>query len=699
MTVKKTDHSLGKTYGNAEQRTQINRWKRILDAEDPKLLWHAIDWKGEYDPRPQLAKPTEFEFQAHIERLLNPPDAANWPEEVSLRDYNTSIPFLDEPFTLDEMQKTIDRDIKPKKGAGPDGIGPGFLHLLPAKWLMFLLSLLNTVFVTVFPTSWTPAKLVMLFKKGCPLDCGNYRGIAIINCFAKLYDYLLNHRLMKWYSPCREQAGAQAKRGCIEHIMSLRLLFEYCKRSNKKLFVVFVDFSKAYDRVPRGKLFVLLKSLGCGVIMLSALIAMYTVNTCFLGSTVIATNIGVRQGAPTSCFLFILFVDVLIKMIKSCGNDSFLEWFSVLMLMDDTVILATSRDMLLKRLNQLHVYCNEYGMVINEKKTELMVINGKPADMRPITLGQCTIKACVSYVYLGAVFTANGSALSSLYEHIEEKSKHLNRLLVFLATNYDAPFLVKRRVFEAAFSSAILYGCETWIDVNLKPIETMYMRGVKALLGVRRTTPNELCLIEAGLPSVRALIKKKQVIFIQKIFKERALMADDPLWFMLQLIAKSTCAKNIMLYREIIKLRDMSDALATDAEHLKESVRTKAHPNSDATRFKTYLYLNPTLTSHSIYSTNHVIPDNLRIELTRLRLSSHSLRVEMGRWSRTPRELRYCSCDNESLQDEEHLFTCPLTRGIREAYNCGHLTLFSLFDEVSTNSLIMLKKSFECFES
>ena len=119
-----------------------------------------------------------------------------------------------------------------------------------------------------------------------------------------------------------------------------------------------------------------------------------------------------------------------------------------------------------------------------------------------------------------------------------------------------APFMVKRRVFEAAFSSAILYGCETWIDVNLKPIETMYMRGVKALLGVRQTTPNELCLIEAGLPSVRALIKKKQVMLIQKIFKERALMSDDPLWFTLQLIAKSTSAKNIMLYREIIKLRD-----------------------------------------------------------------------------------------------------------------------------------------------
>ena len=90
----------------------------------------------------------------------------------------------------------------------------------------------------------------MLFKKGHRLDCGNWRGISIINAIAKLYDYVLYNRLSQWFMPCREQAGAQPKRGCTEHIVSLRLLMDYCFRKKIKLYVAFIDFSKAYDRVP-----------------------------------------------------------------------------------------------------------------------------------------------------------------------------------------------------------------------------------------------------------------------------------------------------------------------------------------------------------------------------------------------------------------------------------------------------------------
>lgn len=45
----------------------------------------------------------------------------------------------------------------------------------------------------------------------------NYRGINIINSIAKLYDLVLSERLCRWFRPYREQAGAQRKRGCIEH--------------------------------------------------------------------------------------------------------------------------------------------------------------------------------------------------------------------------------------------------------------------------------------------------------------------------------------------------------------------------------------------------------------------------------------------------------------------------------------------------
>ena len=63
----------------------------------------------------------------------------------------------------------------------------------------------------------------------------------------------LCQRLNLWFKPFREQAGAQKHRSCIGHIVTLRLLTDTARRKNTKLFVTFVDFSKAYDFVARRK--------------------------------------------------------------------------------------------------------------------------------------------------------------------------------------------------------------------------------------------------------------------------------------------------------------------------------------------------------------------------------------------------------------------------------------------------------------
>ena len=101
------------------------------------------------------------------------------------------------------------------------------------------------------------------------------------------------------------------------------------------------------------------------------------------------------------------------------------------MLMDDTVILSTSRTMFKKKLKILEEYCNEYGMVINEDKTKCMVIDGEECDRLPFTIGEIIMQHCSKYIYLGATFTADGSMLSSLREHAKDKQKHLNKLIFF----------------------------------------------------------------------------------------------------------------------------------------------------------------------------------------------------------------------------------------------------------------------------
>ena len=83
------------------------------------------------------------------------------------------------------------------------------------------------------------------------------------------------------------------------------------------------------------------------------------------------------------------------------------------------------------------------------------------------------IQHCDEYVYLGTIFTSNSSLKSSLEKHTKEKEKHLHKLVMFLNTNRDFPFCVKRKVVEAAFNAAILYGCESWIGVSCQVVEKL----------------------------------------------------------------------------------------------------------------------------------------------------------------------------------------------------------------------------------
>ena len=212
-----------------------------------------------------------------------------------------------------------------------------------------------------------------------------------MNSIAKLYDMVLCGRLETWYRPHREQAGAQRGRGCVEHMLTLRLITDYARRKRKLLYVTFIDFSSAYDLIPRQLLFNTLKELGCGAAFLAAIAATYHTTQSLLGTALITTICGVRQGMPTSCPLFLAYVHNLIKMVKETHNpDGFLEWLHIIMLMDDTVLMATTRESMIAKIKTLKDFCDRYGMVINLKKTKSMAINGR--DQADIVVENLRVK-------------------------------------------------------------------------------------------------------------------------------------------------------------------------------------------------------------------------------------------------------------------------------------------------------------------
>ena len=98
--------------------------------------------------------------------------------------------------------------------------------------------------------------------------CGQYPIVdnIQINCINdnlyKVFDQMLYQQISEWYKPGYEQAGAQNSRDCNEQILTFRLLCDYVKRKNVKLFLHFIDIEKAYDKIPRHKLLEELKLLG-----------------------------------------------------------------------------------------------------------------------------------------------------------------------------------------------------------------------------------------------------------------------------------------------------------------------------------------------------------------------------------------------------------------------------------------------------
>ena len=202
------------------------------------------------------------------------------------------------------------------------------------------------------------------------------------------------------------------------------------------------------------------------------------------------------------------------------------------------------------------------------------------------------------------------------------------------------------------------------------------MSAVRRLLNVRKSTPKITCLLEAGIPSLEALVKQKQSKFLRRMFREREdLHTSDPLMFTLDFM-QNNCPE---IYRCVEDVMQHEEYLKNDRDTLcQQLLRTPP----DKTKLRLYLSMNPDLTVHPLYkvtNSNQIIEDNLRMAFTRVRLCSHRLRSETGRWNRVPSDQRFCPhCNKQAIQNEEHLLQCPATLAIRTSMSLGLISGFCL---------------------
>lgn len=345
-----------------------------------------------------------------------------------------------------------------------------------------------------------------------------------------MFTSALNERLIQFidtYSIIYEnQAGFRSKHSTVDYVFTLNFLINLIKSSKQQLYVAFVDFSRAFDNVPRAELFQKLIENNINGKFLRVIRNMYeNVKSCVQSngkSPFFACACGVRQGENLSPLLFSIFLNDLINYLTSNGNRGVqIEYVTetlinilcivVLLFADDTVLISRTAEDLQKCLNDFQNYCQTWKLKINTGKTKVMVFGSNKRGVRNLhfELNGAVLDIVDHYKYLGVVFSSTGS-FNKAREHLISQARKAMHLLYRRIYNLNLPIDLQLKLFDNTILSILLLNCEVWGYENVNDIEKVHIEFLRRITNSRKSTPSYMIYGELGRFPLEILIKSRK---------------------------------------------------------------------------------------------------------------------------------------------------------------------------------------------
>ena len=637
---------------------------------------------------------TPDNWQQHFSKLLGPPVSVT-PAELDMQSYvrdnsHVARSELDNPITRAEIIQEISC-LKNNKAISFDRVSNEILKAGKLVLVEPLLKLFNPILSsTLYPSDWKLDILSPLHKSGEKSDPNNFRGLAVSSCLGKLFNKILQTRLDKF---CKKHNHISAEQGSgrsgsrtSDHLLILRCLFDkYVKHQGKHLFTCFVDLRKAFDTVPRIQLFYsLLKNYSIGGNFLKILQQIYSENKIFvkLSSGLVhpfQTTVGVKQGCVFSPLLFNLFIGKITSTFDQSCDPVHLHNLKVncLLWADDLLLLSKTANGLQNAINKMQEFYNSIGLDINIRKTKVMIMNkrGLKLDKKyQFTLNGKSLEITDEYQYLGIKLKPSGSFTLAVQELNDKASRAWFGISNIVFKNKRMQVDRIFSLFDSLITPVATYGSPLWLPFNI-PIkclenseklmdfwdkfkcETLNQKCAKMVLSVCKKSPRLAVLGELGrfplfLQSLSQCLNYRLSLFSRKNnnllvgnalremekgsnnWLSRVERIETLLKIPRNLFFNASSGKRILKILkskfEIYFLKKINEFKKSDQDILDHNkLRTYKTFKSSFTR-EPYLEL--------------VRNRNQRCFLSRLRVSSHNLQIELGRHTRpvTPIEQRYC---------------------------------------------------------
>ena len=585
---------------------------------------------------------------------------------------------------IDNALKAMNKNSSP----GLDVITTKMLKIMHKVHPDFFSNFFSKILISgQYPREWSCALLIPIFKKRGREELNNYRGISILSATSKLFCTILNERLTTWAIKENKIASGQlgfmkGNRTSDAHIIINNLVSYYCHKRLKKFYACFVDLEKAFDKLPRDLLLQKLRHIGVSGNFLNILNTMYTndyvkVRVGNRMTKAISVNQGLRQGCVLSPILFNLFLaDLQQKLVEepntspvSIDNNTSIP---CILWADDIVLLSETREGLQSQINFLHSYCNKNKLSVNVKKTACICFNKSGALINNAFLYNNLLipdKKCIKY--LGFCITANGGIKEGLEDLKNRAGNAYYKLKTCLNSGFRQNVPLTLKLFDSLVKPILLYASDFWgmhkqNSMNLNPCEKIHMDFCKQVLGVSETTSNFGVLIELGRDPIFLQGKKLSLNNwlricgqnkCNEILKLNCLhaMKENLLWAQeivsnikeagLEIIMKKTSqykakGKVTKLFYDFKRKMFLLDARNSMGK-LNSKVNILNLTKSNDHKISEYLY--------SVTNIKH------RIAMSKLRLASHSLRIETGRYAGLAQEDRVCPFHECSeIEHEEH---------------------------------------------
>ncbi|CAH8436181.1 unnamed protein product [Dicrocoelium dendriticum] len=270
------------------------------------------------------------------------------------------------------------------KPPGPDGLHPLILKSLsiiisPAVTNLFNRSLSEGS----VPNDWKCSIVKPLPKGGDPSKIENYRPICLTSVLSKVLEKVVKKCLLSFFESMDvltpAQHGFTKGRSCITNLMYANHQWVRALNEQKDVDVVYIDFSKAFDRVNHEVLLRKLRTYGIGGTLLQW-IQEFIVGRRFrvqvndyLTEWFPSTS-GVPQGTVLGPVLFLIHINDLPQQLQSpCAlfADDLKIW-RIIENQDDCARLQHD-------LERLSTWSTEMQLPLNASKSEFISITRRPA--------------------------------------------------------------------------------------------------------------------------------------------------------------------------------------------------------------------------------------------------------------------------------------------------------------------------------